>query len=404
MESHEGSGDFSPKSAIWRIVIKSFYGDDGGFGSRAYPAGNRRVWYGITKAVSSIEELIQAFKNSFQLKVFNGSNTLFWKDLCCGNGVRLKDSFPRLFALENNQDCYHELNKLTVKNRYPLLRIDNLFDQLQGSRVYSKIDMRSEFFIDDILIYSKNKKEHEEHLRLILRLLKKEELYAKFSKCEFWLSKANVVADALSRKERIKPQRVRALVMTIGLDLPKRILNAQAKARKRRIIELKICVAEVGDAQLTGPEIVYETIEKIIQIMKRIQAAHDIPDDRGTMKVEVDVVAEIDIPDDMLMLDIVEHLEQRVKDIETGHRELEARSLIAGEETTSLLKQVASLERSNARLRGTLRMKRARADRIRRCMSFMESELRQIRKFRYYDRMRFKRLETFATRRLGFRP
>ncbi|GKA63340.1 putative reverse transcriptase domain-containing protein [Tanacetum coccineum] len=133
-----------------------------------------------------------------------------------------------------------------------------------------------------------NKKEHEEHLKLILRLLKKEELYAKFSKCEFWLSKpmmklaqksmkfdwgekakaafqavnvknyvcvplildftrkvslssrgkgnvvvlCGVVANALSRKERIKSLRVRALVMTIGLNLPKRILNAQAEARK----------------------------------------------------------------------------------------------------------------------------------------------------------------------------
>ncbi|GKC14686.1 putative reverse transcriptase domain-containing protein [Tanacetum coccineum] len=137
-----------------------------------------------------------------------------------------------------------ELNKLTVKNRYPLPRIDDLFDQLQGSSVYSKIDLRlsyhqlrvreedipkiafgcvwaSEFqvmpfgltnapavfmdlmsrvckpyldkfviiFIDDILIYSKNKEEHEEHLKLILELLKKEELYAKFSKCEFWIPK-----------------------------------------------------------------------------------------------------------------------------------------------------------------------------------------------------------------------
>nr|GFC70048.1 putative reverse transcriptase domain-containing protein [Tanacetum cinerariifolium] len=136
---------------------------------------------------------------------------------------------------------YRELNKLTVKNRYPLPRIDDLFDQLQGSSVYSKIDLRSGYhqlrvreedvlkmefrtryghyeflvmpfgstnpptvfmdlmnrvckpyldkfvivFIDDILIYSKNKKEHEEHLRTILKLLKKEELYAKFSKCEF---------------------------------------------------------------------------------------------------------------------------------------------------------------------------------------------------------------------------
>ncbi|GJW01748.1 putative reverse transcriptase domain-containing protein [Tanacetum coccineum] len=136
---------------------------------------------------------------------------------------------------------YRELNKLTVKNRYPLPRIDDLFDQLQGSSVYSKIDLRSGYhqlrvreedipktafrtrydhyefqvmpfgltnapavfmdlmnrvckpyldkfvivFIDDIMIYSKNKEENEEHLKLILELLKKEELYAKFSKCEF---------------------------------------------------------------------------------------------------------------------------------------------------------------------------------------------------------------------------
>ncbi|GKB26910.1 putative reverse transcriptase domain-containing protein [Tanacetum coccineum] len=98
---------------------------------------------------------------------------------------------------------YRELNKLTVKNRYPLPRIDDLFDQLQGSSVYSKIDLRSiyhqlrvheedisntafrtwyghyefQVMLFDILVYSKNKKEHEEHLKEILELLKKEELY-----------------------------------------------------------------------------------------------------------------------------------------------------------------------------------------------------------------------------------
>nr|GEY77645.1 hypothetical protein [Tanacetum cinerariifolium] len=180
-------------------------------------------------------------------------------------------------------------------------------------------------FIDDIIIYSKDEKEHEEHLKAILELLKKEELYAKFSKCEFWFpkvqflghvidsqgsedfivycdasnkglgvvlmqrekvisyasrqlrihekkyttcdlelrakelnmrqrrwlellsdydceiryhpGKANVVADALSRKEREPPLRVRALVMTIGLDLPRQILNAQTKARKPKNIK-----------------------------------------------------------------------------------------------------------------------------------------------------------------------
>ncbi|GJZ07864.1 putative reverse transcriptase domain-containing protein [Tanacetum coccineum] len=351
-------------------------------------------------------------------------------------------------------------------------------------------------FIDDILIYSKSRKEHEGHLKLILKLLKEEELYAKFSKCEFWLSKVqflghvidsegihvdpakiesikdwaspktpteicqflglgavlmqrekviayasrqlkvheknytthdlelgavslqhildqkelnkrqrrwlellsdydceiryhpgkvNVVADALRRKERNKQLRVRSLVMTIGLNLPKQILSAESKARKeenfinedlhgminklepradgtlclnnrtwilcfgglralimheshkpkysihhgsdkmyqdlRRLywwpnmkaeiatyvskcltcakvkIEYQkpsglikaapfealygrkcrspICWAEVGDSQLTGPEIIHETTEKIVQIKNRIQAARD---------------------------------------------------------------------------------------------------------------------------------
>ncbi|GKC42966.1 putative reverse transcriptase domain-containing protein [Tanacetum coccineum] len=133
---------------------------------------------------------------------------------------------------------YQELNKLTMKNRYPLSRIDDLFDQLQGSSVYSKIDLRSgyhqlrvreedvpkmafrtryghyEFQVMPFGLTNApaNKKEHEEHIKAILELLKKEELYAK--------------------KERIKPLRVRALVMTIGLDLPKQILNAQTEAQK----------------------------------------------------------------------------------------------------------------------------------------------------------------------------
>ncbi|GJR78887.1 putative reverse transcriptase domain-containing protein [Tanacetum coccineum] len=244
--------------------------------------------------------------------------------------------------------------------------IDDLFDQLQGSSVYLKIDMRSGYhqlrvregdipkttfrtryghyefqvmpfgltnapavfidlmnrvckpyldkfmivFIDDILIYSKNKEEHEEHLKLIKEFLKKEELYAKFSKCEFWIPKVlliivedslkdfrsapilalpqgaknfiiycdashkglgavlmqneklkllsdydceiryhtrkeNVVADALSRKEWIKPLRVRALVMTIGLDLPRQILEAQIEVMKPENIEAE----DVGGAE-----------------------------------------------------------------------------------------------------------------------------------------------------------
>ncbi|GKE96533.1 putative reverse transcriptase domain-containing protein [Tanacetum coccineum] len=105
---------------------------------------------------------------------------------------------------------YREWNKLTVKNHYPLPRIDDLFDQLQGSSVYSKIDLRSQLRVREedipktafrtryghyefqvmpfgLTNASANKREHEEHLKSILELLKKEELYAKFSKCKFWI-------------------------------------------------------------------------------------------------------------------------------------------------------------------------------------------------------------------------
>nr|GEX62686.1 putative reverse transcriptase domain-containing protein [Tanacetum cinerariifolium] len=89
---------------------------------------------------------------------------------------------------------YRELNKLTVKNRYPLSRIDDLFDQLQRSSIYSKIDLRSGYHQlrvreADIpkTALELNEQEHEERLKLILELLKKEKLHAKFLKCEFWI-------------------------------------------------------------------------------------------------------------------------------------------------------------------------------------------------------------------------
>ncbi|GJT83140.1 putative reverse transcriptase domain-containing protein [Tanacetum coccineum] len=149
---------------------------------------------------------------------------------------------------------YRELNKLTIKNHYPLPRIIDLFDQLQGSQYFSKIDLRPGYhqlrvheddipkivfrtrygyfefivmlfgltnepavfmdlmnrvcrpyldkflivFIDDILIYSKTKEEHEMHLGLILDLFKKEKLYAKFSKCEFWLQEVQFLRNVVN--------------------------------------------------------------------------------------------------------------------------------------------------------------------------------------------------------------
>ncbi|KAK9070770.1 hypothetical protein SSX86_011172 [Deinandra increscens subsp. villosa] len=163
---------------------------------------------------------------------------------------------------------YRELNKLTIKNRYPLPRIDDLFDQLQGASCFSKIDLRSGYhqlrvhdddipktafrtryghfeftvmpfgltnapavfmdlmnrvckpyldkfvivFIDDILIYSKSKSDHEQHLRLILELLQKEQLYAKFSKCEFWLKEVQFLGHIVNDKGiHVDPAKIEAV-------------------------------------------------------------------------------------------------------------------------------------------------------------------------------------------------
>ncbi|GJU32213.1 putative reverse transcriptase domain-containing protein [Tanacetum coccineum] len=180
------------------------------------------------------------------------------------------DLIPRAAPVARAPMCidYQELNKITVKNRYPLPRIDDLFDQLQGSSIYSKIDLRLGYhqlrvreqdipktafrtryghyefqvmpfgltivpavfmdlmnrvckpyldkfvivFIDDILIYSKNKIEHEEHLKEILELLKKEKLYAKFSKCEFWILKVQFLGHVIdSRGIHLDPAKIESI-------------------------------------------------------------------------------------------------------------------------------------------------------------------------------------------------
>jgi hypothetical protein len=146
---------------------------------------------------------------------------------------------------------YHSLNEVTIKNKYPLPRIDDLFDQLKGACVFSKIDLRSGYhqlkiratnipktafitryglyeymvmsfgltnapayfmnkvfmeyldkfvvvFIDDIMIFSKNEEEHDEHLRLVLQKLRENQLYAKLNKCEFWLKEVSFLGHIIS--------------------------------------------------------------------------------------------------------------------------------------------------------------------------------------------------------------
>ncbi|GJV78734.1 putative reverse transcriptase domain-containing protein [Tanacetum coccineum] len=163
---------------------------------------------------------------------------------------------------------YRELNKLTVKNHYPFPRIDDLFDQLQGLSIYSKIDLSSGYhqlrvreedilmtafrtryghyefqvmpfgltkvpavfmdlmnrvckpyldkfvivFIDDILIYLKNKQEHEEHLKLMLELLKNRKLYARIFQCEFWIPKVQFLGHVIdSEGIHVDPAKIESI-------------------------------------------------------------------------------------------------------------------------------------------------------------------------------------------------
>nr|GEX80867.1 putative reverse transcriptase domain-containing protein [Tanacetum cinerariifolium] len=188
---------------------------------------------------------------------------------------------------------YQELNKLTVKNRYPLPRIDELFDQLQGSSTYLKINLRSGYhqlrdrdedipktafktryghyefqvipfgltnapavfidlmnrvckpyldkfmivFIDDILIYSHNKEKHKDHLRTILELIKKEKLYAKFSKCVIRFGKRGKL-----NPRYIGPCKIldRFGPMVYTLELPKELSNIHSTFH---VSNLKKCLS-----------------------------------------------------------------------------------------------------------------------------------------------------------------
>ncbi|GKD12334.1 putative reverse transcriptase domain-containing protein [Tanacetum coccineum] len=113
---------------------------------------------------------------------------------------------------ELQEKDYRELKKLTIKNRYPFPRINDMFDQLQGSRTRPYLDKFVIVFIDDILIYSKSKEEHEVHLKLILELLEKEKLFGKFSKCEFWLQEVRFLGHVVNSEGiHVDPSKIEAV-------------------------------------------------------------------------------------------------------------------------------------------------------------------------------------------------
>ncbi|GAU51168.1 hypothetical protein TSUD_412030 [Trifolium subterraneum] len=177
--------------------------------------------------------------------------------------VKKKDGTMRLCI------DYRQLNKVTIKNKYMLPRIDDLLDQLRGATIFSKIDLRSGYhqirirtsdvsktafrtryghyeflvmpfgltnapavfmdymnrifqpyldkfvviFIDDILIYSKDPQEHAEHLRIVVNILREKQLYAKFSKCEFWLSEVKFLGHVISQGGvSVDPSKVEAVL------------------------------------------------------------------------------------------------------------------------------------------------------------------------------------------------
>ena len=161
------------------------------------------------------------------------------------------------------------MNKLTVKNKYPLPRIADLFDQLKGASIFSKIDLLSGYhqlkikntdvhktafrtqyehyeflvmsfgltnapaafmdlmnhvfrpyvdqfvvvFINDILVYSKDQENHNTHLRVVLETLRKEQLHAKLSKCELWLNEVSFLGHIVSKEAiRVDPKKIEVVV------------------------------------------------------------------------------------------------------------------------------------------------------------------------------------------------
>ncbi|GJT52394.1 putative reverse transcriptase domain-containing protein [Tanacetum coccineum] len=275
---------------------------------------------------------------------------------------------------ELSEQLQEGLNKLTIKNHHPLPRIDDLFDQLRGACPFLKIDFRSGYHqlrvhedaipkttfqtryrhfestvmpfgltnasavfmdlmnrvckpylgrfvivsIDDILAYSKSKEEHEVHLKLVLESLGKEKLYAKFSKCEFWLEEVHFLSHVVNHNKgesEIKTSKrndtgspksgVQARERTRRKATWFRSTDGKKRRREfvlyesnlgsidvaesvRDAIGFEYCLAsssgwtkkyrspvlwaEIGGSSLIGPELVQETTDKVVLVKENPKA------------------------------------------------------------------------------------------------------------------------------------
>ncbi|KAL2243581.1 UNVERIFIED_CONTAM: Transposon Tf2-12 polyprotein [Sesamum indicum] len=207
--------------------------------------------------------IVDCYKKEVMIECFGESKVILVGDRQIPKGfIRPSTSpwgAPVLFVKKKDGSMrlcidYRQLNRVTVKNKYPLPRLDDLLDQLKGATIFSKIDLRSGYwqlriaendipktafrtryghyeflvmpfgltnapaafmalmnrtfqeyldhfvivFIDDILVYSKDRDEHEQHLRIVLQILKEKELYAKLSKCEFWVNQVVFLGHVVS--------------------------------------------------------------------------------------------------------------------------------------------------------------------------------------------------------------
>jgi hypothetical protein len=219
------------------------------------PIAKRPYWMAATKLAELKKQLSELEQKGYVRSSSSpwGAPVLF---------VRKKHGSMRLCV------DYRALNEVTIKNKYPLPRIDDLFDQLKGAKYFSKIDLRSGYyqlkirsedvlktalvarygqyeftvmpfgltnapsffinlmnkvfmeeldrfvivFIDDILVYSWSTEEHGQHLKVVLEKLRAHQLYAKFSKCEFWLQKVNFLGHILTAEGvAVDPKKVTAV-------------------------------------------------------------------------------------------------------------------------------------------------------------------------------------------------